>query len=626
MTQTGSVAGLVRAPARGPGTPKTAPKAPVPPVRPFRSGSDRPTRMPDLSDAARLFAGVTLGVLAVAGVAVRQLMSNVSVPTPSTDSEAALVVNAFALLQAPDLRIPGSVSEVVTSWQLAAYSSLTSSTDRHASVVDSAREFVLVFPVLTALLTLVICRRLKLSWPSAAFAVVLAGAPAGLAQIRITTVPAAAASGWLTLAALLAVLAVGMRRRRWPLIAATMMAAIIAVATSSVAALLILGMALGIVATQRPLGWDHRSRGLVILSLSVAVVGASWLTVWGAVVPPGGDVPNVRLVGVIVALGGLVVVVAATTIGWLRPLSVGAVPILLATAWPGPAQAPALLFGLGIVSVLSAGLLDALLRQRHHVPPGRFRAPALVTTALLLSAVTVGAFVLPPSVPAAATPIPDAAVASWIQTQLDPDAVIALAPLSRAQLVRDGISRGRLTTDGAAAADFVLAPVRVRGDLPLIARFGVGSSALGLRLVVPDPAAFVQAQLADEAARGRFGSSLASNPNLIVDAGPAAALQAGEVDARLMIALAVASASARLRIAEFVGTPADVEEAPTLREVILTDISDLDPAVGTDGAAVSRLAQFFQMQQPPYQPLAVLEEANILTVRYSAPSPPGLLP
>lgn len=129
-------------------------------------------------------------------------------------------------------------------------------------------------------------------------------------------------------------------------------------------------------------------------------------------------------------------------------------------------------------------------------------------------------------------------------------------------------------------------------------------------------------------ARSQFGAALASNPNLTLGDSAVAALRAGEVDSRLMISLA-ASASVRLAIPEFTGTPGDLETGNVFRTVILTGITDLDPTVGATGtsdAALRWLAQFFQTQQPPYQPLFVVEAATSLKVGYAAPAPLGLLP
>ncbi len=57
----------------------------------------------------------------------------------------------------------------------------------------------------------------------------------------------------------------------------------------------------------------------------------------------------------------------------------------------------------------------------------------------------------------------------------------------------------------------------------------------------------------------------------------------------------------------------------------LTDITALDPAAGGSLSAASALSEFFSTQGSLYQPLAVVEAGNTLTVRYAAPSPLGVL-
>lgn len=591
----------------------------------------------------RRATGPILAILAIAAVGLRQLISSATVPAPWSDAEATVAVNAYAPLSFPDLSIPTSVSETITSWQISGYFYLTSASDRHELLVGATREFVIVAAVLTAVLTVGVCRRLRLGWLSTAMAVLLIGVPTAVALARIVSAPAALAAFWLAAAALSTVLAVelstprpggsrnrmlaGIRGRSWPLIALTIAASAMATLTAGVSVLLLLGLVFGFVSTRRLDGqWNAASRGLAILSLLTALVGVSWVTVWAPSVQNSESLP-VTALGAALGLGGLVIAAACWPIPWLRPLALGAVPVLLAAAWPGPAQAPALVMGVAVVAVLAAGLLDHLLQE---LPTS---AGSLLAAATLIVAVTVGAFVLPAPAPVVSTTTASATaeVAAWIQTQLDPDAVVEVEPLNRAQLVRAGLdpNRLRIAGDTENESDFLLAPLDSEADLPLVARFGTGSEALGLQQVVPDAAAFAEAMGPEEAARSRFGTALASNVNLSLGAPATGSLVAGDVDPRLMICLAGASASSRFAIGQFTGTTGDLENGTILREVTLTDVTDLDPSVGASGPSVSALrwlGQFFEMQQAPFQPLTVIEDGSTLTVRYSAPTPLGLLP
>lgn len=644
MTQSSSVAGLIRSPPKGPGAraPARASSAGAPRIAFARADTPAPAPWP--ARVLRRAAGPALAVLAIVAVVVRQLTSNAAVPDPSGDAEATLGVNAYALLHAADLGLPGSLSDAAASWQLAGYSYLTSATDRHASLVGSTREFVFAVCLLTALLVMGVCRRLQLGWLGTSLAVLLSGAPGLAALLRIVSVPTALAAFWLTLAALCAVAAADRQRRRWPLVGLAVLASVVAVLTAGAAILAVLGLFLGIAATRGLDGaWDSTARIAAVLSLTVALIGASWVTIWGPQVS-GEPLAQVGIAGTGIAVGGLIVAVACVPIAWLRPVALGAVPLLLSAAWPGPAQAPAMLLGLSLVAILAAGLLDTLLRRgRAGEPVARFEleTPRVVATrrfpvasvfaaASLLVVVTVGTLLLPAPVPTAATPTPDGVAASWIRTQLDPDAIIQVDPLSRAALARNGVDPARLTTADVVGdeVEFLLGPLDSNIELPMVAQFGIGASALGLRLAVADPAAFNEALVVDAAARASFGAALASNPNVTLGPAASAALRAGEVDARLMVALAGAAAATRFT-AEFISTVGDPSTGWIYRAVTLGDITDLEATAAMGSASNSALRwlnQFFDTQQPPFQPLAVLASVDTLTLRYPAPSPLGLLP
>jgi len=588
------------------------------PINPGR-GRHSPSRT---TPFIRHAAGFALVTLSVAAVAVRQVISNATVPAPSTDAETALGVNAFAQLTNSDLSVSASWSDTVASWQIAGYSYLTSANDRHDTLIGLTREFVLVTSVMTAVLIVAACRRWGLGWFSTGLAVVLAGVPAATGMLRIVSAAGVVATFWVAVGLLAAVAAADNRHRsKTPLLVLTAVAGSLSVLTAVVSAVLLLGLILGgLVSGRLCRSWDSRSRIVASVGSSVALVVAFVLTVFTPSVPDGGG-PPVELLGAGVAFGGLLVAAACYSIPRIRPLALGVVPVLLAAAWPGAAQASALILAMTAIAVLTAGSLDSLLSQRRPAPD------MMVGTVALVIAVAVGAFILPVPETSASTRTPGAQVATWIQTQLAPETVIEVDPLARAQLVRDGLDPLRLSTPGqpAIGVTLMLAPLSAGADFPLIARFGSGSAVLGLRLVVPDAADYAEALIADQAARVRFGAALVENPNLRLGADAAATLSAGAVDARLMVGLAGASSFARFAISEFTGSTGDVDSRSIRRQVTLTDITALDPAAGGSLSAASALSEFFSTQGSLYQPLAVVEAGNTLTVRYAAPSPLGVL-
>ncbi len=648
MATSPTVARPVRPPAAAPSpTPRATEDPPVPAWLAFQRDEPPPAAVRKPWFLSRVASPLLVLATVVIG-AVRQVSSSFPAASPLTDVEAAVGTNAFALQNHPDLSVPASFSDWVVSWQIAGYSLLSSAPSRHDSVVGPTREFVLVLTVVTLVLMVAICRRLLLTWVSSALAIAVAGIPSTAALARIIDASAAIALFWLVVAALASIVAadrLGRRRvdgtgsRSWRtdtgtglLIALSLAASVLAVLTSTVAGLVVLGLALGFLGT-RPLGdtWTPLVRGSVIVLLCTSLVGALWLSVLGP--SAGGTATSAtEVAGAVVGLGGLVLAAVCLPIAWLRPLAVAAVPILVVAAWPGPARSAALLMALTFVAVLAAGSLDTILGagQSDFLTGRRFPASARFVGATVLVVSIVVAMLIPSTPPAAAAPLPDDEVAAWIGAQLLPDAIIEVDPLTRAQLVLDGVDANRLRTagQGGEAAEFRLGPLDAMTELPLLASFGSGPAALGLRLVVSDPARFAEEQVADLLARSRFGGALAANPHLSLDATATAALLAGTVDSRLMISLATASASVRVAVAEFnldAGAPAN---GYIFREVILVDVTDLDPTVGASGTspeALGWLTQFFETQQPPYRPLYVIATDRSLTVGYAAPSPLGLL-
>ncbi len=572
-----------------------------------------------LTPPARRAAGLVLASLAIAAVVVRQLTSNATVPAPASAGEAALGVNAFANLHAPDLRIPVSLFDVVTGWQLAGYSYLTSATGRHDTLVGPTRELVLVVSLLTAAVIVGACRRLHVGWFSTALVIILCGLPAAAVLLRIVSPTAALATFWMALATLAGLAAGGRTRLRWVWLVTAVVAGALATMTTGVSALIPLGLCLGAVGTGRLYrGMRLSSRLLIGLGLAGAIGAALWWTVSGQG-GAGGDVPPVGVAGISVGLGGLIVAAACSVIPRLRPMAFGVVPILIAAVWPGPAQVSAMLLGITVVAIMTGCLLDNLLRHR------RPEADAVVGTVSLVVAVVVGTFFLPLPGPGSAAVTSTGEVTAWLKMQLAPDSVIEVDPLNRAQLVRDGLASDRLRTPGNDDADFVLAPLSERAGLPLVARFGSGAGALGLRLVVEDPVAYAEAMVTDQAARSRYGADLADNPNLVLGALASTALSAGNVDARLMVALSEAAAIAGFTIEQFTGTAGDLGAGTIYREVTVSDITSLT-STGDPVRPSRALAEFFQEQEPPYLPMVVLESGSTVTIRYPAPAPFGLLP
>jgi hypothetical protein len=257
----------------------------------------------------------------------------------------------------------------------------------------------------------------------------------------------------------------------------------------------------------------------------------------------------------------------------------------------------------------------------------------------------------PPRAPAPplAPEMAQAQAAAWIAGQVSRNATIACDPAACTALGARGVATTRLvplsdSASGASsasdasvavAADVIVAsgPARARlGRVApgLLASFGSGDSAIDVRAAAPGGAAAYQdAAQADLAARQSGGRQLLHSKRIQIDAEGAALLQAGQVDSRLLIMLAMLGSQHTWRVVAFGGASpgAPASEAP-LRQVTIADASGrAAPAQAADLAAALAMVR---AQQGPYQP------AHVSTVRvggaqqglsfdFAAPTPLGLL-
>jgi hypothetical protein len=205
-------------------------------------------------------------------------------------------------------------------------------------------------------------------------------------------------------------------------------------------------------------------------------------------------------------------------------------------------------------------------------------------------------------------------------------------------LQQAGLPASRLAALGTSAADplgsdVIVATSAVRSQFgarlesvyaPLmIASFGSGAGRIDIRAVAPDGARAYRASLtADWRARISAGRQLARNRHITFSARARSALNAGEVDPRLLLALPALAAGQRVRVLAFGDPSPGASAAVPLRSAEIT-------LAGTPAAAnallVAMLA-FLDGQRPPFLPmLARIDGTSVLKVEYAAPSPLGLL-
>lgn len=228
--------------------------------------------------------------------------------------------------------------------------------------------------------------------------------------------------------------------------------------------------------------------------------------------------------------------------------------------------------------------------------------------------------------------------AAWIAGQVAASAIVACDPAMCAALQADGLPATRLLVLGTAAADplgsdVVVATPAVRNQFGtrlqsvyapvVIASFGTGARRIDVRAIAPDGAASYQAALAaDRRSRISAGSQLLRNPRIVVAVGVREALNAGDVDPRLLMMLAALAVEQPIRISA-VGDPSPgASPVVPLRSV---QLAPLDSGAKAEASLRSMLS-FINAQRQPFQPLrAGFVGSSALTVEYAAPSPLGLL-
>ena len=218
--------------------------------------------------------------------------------------------------------------------------------------------------------------------------------------------------------------------------------------------------------------------------------------------------------------------------------------------------------------------------------------------------------------------------ATWVAGQLSSAETVGCDPLMCAALRAHGVAASRLmpVTSGAAGAGVVVASASADGqqDAPvLLASFGSGPSLVEVRTASPGgSAAYQRGVAADMAARRSAGTQLLHSQRIGV-AGPAAAqLQAGQVDTRLLIMLAMLASQHPWRVVAFGAASPGVPlaQAP-FREVTIT---------GPDAADLATSLAMVRAQRSPYQPAqaAIVRlpgGQTVLRIDFAAPSPLGLL-
>src|SRR5690242_4534646 len=277
--------------------------------------------------------------------------------------------------------------------------------------------------------------------------------------------------------------------------------------------------------------------------------------------------------------------------------------------------------------------------------PGKPRRRAGAGLVVLGLAVIIGslaaAAVRHSSRPPAAQAAVRAQAAAWVAEQVSPDATVSCDAMMCAALKAHGFPAGKLVMLGPASpdpmpSDVVVQTAAVRalfgsslatGWAPaVLASFGSGPGTITVRVVAPHGAAAYRASLhADLAGRKRSGTALLHQSRITVSATARSQLASGQVDSRLLAALAALGGHQPVDIIQFGNVGPGASPGVPLR---FADLAESVPATHMDAAAYMRAAwAILSTADPRIRPArglsGTLQHQAVLQVEFTAPSPLG---
>jgi hypothetical protein len=237
------------------------------------------------------------------------------------------------------------------------------------------------------------------------------------------------------------------------------------------------------------------------------------------------------------------------------------------------------------------------------------------------------------------------AAVAWVTGQVGRDIIIACDPVMCSDLAQHGFPASNLNTLQPTSPDpygsqLVIATAGVRSQFgsklaavyapEVIASFGTGADRIDVRVIAPrGPAAFEAALQADLQARKSSGAQLLHNTKIRTSATARAQLVAGQVDSRLLTAIAFMAGQQPLDIVDFGNIAPGASPSVPLR---FADLADTDQAAHLSGPAYEHaLVGLAHAADPPYLPLYVglvrlASGETVLRIEFAAPSPAALSP
>jgi hypothetical protein len=229
--------------------------------------------------------------------------------------------------------------------------------------------------------------------------------------------------------------------------------------------------------------------------------------------------------------------------------------------------------------------------------------------------------------------------ASWVTSQLNPDSTVACDPVMCRALRADNYPVGKLVTLGPQSPFPVTSAVVVVTEAvrelfgtsigsafapAVLTSMGSGAAEVTIRLIAPHGALAYRDQLtAGQAARATYGQTLLQI-NRIQLSGPAEQeLASGQVDARLVVAIASLGGAVPISILEFGNVGSGASAGVPLR---YADLATTDSAANQASPAYLRAMQALISQLPSqYRPASSQTIGHVFRVAFTAPSPLGAI-
>jgi hypothetical protein len=236
-----------------------------------------------------------------------------------------------------------------------------------------------------------------------------------------------------------------------------------------------------------------------------------------------------------------------------------------------------------------------------------------------------------------------AEAAAWVAQQVSPGVIVSCDPAMCAALADDAFPKHSLlvlspTSPEPLTSAVIVATPAVRDMFgsslstamapAILASFGSGPAGITVRVIAPRGVAAYRAALgADQAARKTNGSALLNVPRITVSAIARTQLAGGQVDSRLLLAVASLATNEPIDIVQFGNIGPGAGPGIPLR---FADLASNDQAAHLTSAAYLRsLRASLNSATAQFRPARIVQVVRpggraVLRVEFTAPSPLGL--